>query len=490
MQREKFSSRLGFLLISAGCAIGLGNVWRFPYITGQYGGAAFVLIYLFFLLILGLPIMVMEFSVGRASQKSAALSFHILEPKGTKWHLYGYGAMIGNYMLMMFYTTVCGWMMIYFIKMASGEFSGKSSAEIGELFGEMLSRPGLMSFWMIVVVALGFGICSMGLQNGVERITKLMMLCLLAVMVVLVFRSVTLPGATEGLQFYLMPDFRKIVEQGLGTVVFAAMGQAFFTLSLGIGAMAIFGSYMDKGRSLTGESITITLLDTFVALMAGLIIIPACFSFGIEPGAGPSLIFITLPNIFNQMAGGRVWGTLFFLFMSFAALSTVTAVYENIISFAIDLWNWERKKAVVINIIAMVILSMPCVLGFHLLSGIRPLGEGTNIMDMEDFLVSSNFLPLGALVYLLFCTTKGGWGWDNFIREANTGEGMKFPEKMRGYMTYVLPAIVVVIYVKGYWDMFSHKGWKYFLAWMAVAAIFLFVVGWFVFGGRKKSGKE
>ena len=311
MQREKFSSRLGFLLISAGCAIGLGNVWRFPYITGQYGGAAFVLIYLFFLLILGLPIMVMEFSVGRASQKSAALSFHILEPKGTKWHLYGYGAMIGNYMLMMFYTTVCGWMMIYFIKMASGEFSGKSSAEIGELFGEMLSRPGLMSFWMIVVVALGFGICSMGLQNGVERITKLMMLCLLAVMVVLVFRSVTLPGATEGLQFYLMPDFRKIVEQGLGTVVFAAMGQAFFTLSLGIGAMAIFGSYIDKDRSLTGESISITLLDTAVALMAGLIIFPACSAFDVSPGEGPSLIFITLPNIFNTMVGGRLWGSLF-----------------------------------------------------------------------------------------------------------------------------------------------------------------------------------
>ncbi len=290
MQREKFSSRLGFLLISAGCAIGLGNVWRFPYITGQYGGAAFVLIYLFFLLILGLPIMVMEFSVGRASQKSAALSFHILEPKGTKWHLYGYGAMIGNYMLMMFYTTVCGWMMIYFIKMASGEFSGKSSAEIGEMFGEVLSRPGLMSFWMIVVVALGFGICSMGLQNGVERITKLMMLCLLAVMVVLVFRSVTLPGATEGLQFYLMPDFRKIVKQGLGTVVFAAMGQAFFTLSLGIGAMAIFGSYIDKDRSLTGESISITLLDTAVALMAGLIIFPACSAFDVSPGEGPSLI--------------------------------------------------------------------------------------------------------------------------------------------------------------------------------------------------------
>ncbi len=454
MQREKFSSRLGFLLISAGCAIGLGNVWRFPYITGQYGGAAFVLIYLFFLLILGLPIMVMEFSVGRASQKSAALSFHILEPKGTKWHLYGYGAMIGNYMLMMFYTTVCGWMMIYFIKMASGEFSGKSSAEIGELFGEMLSRPGLMSFWMIVVVALGFGICSMGLQNGVERITKLMMLCLLAVMVVLVFRSVTLPGATEGLQFYLMPDFRKIVEQGLGTVVFAAMGQAFFTLSLGIGAMAIFGSYIDKDRSLTGESISITLLDTAVALMAGLIIFPACSAFDVSPGEGPSLIFITLPNIFNTMVGGRLWGSLFFVFMTFAALSTVIAVFENIVSFGMDLWGWPRKKVVLFNLFLIILLSLPCVLGFNLLSGFHPLGGSSNIQDLEDFIISNNLLPLGSLVYLLFCTRRCGWGWDNFIKEADSGNGIKFPRWIRGYVSYLLPLIVLFIFVQGYWSKF------------------------------------
>ncbi len=455
-ERETFGTRLGFILVSVGCAVGLGNVWKFPYICGRNGGAFFILIYLIFLGILGFPIMVCEFSVGRGSRKSCATSFGKLQPEGRKWHRFGYFGMVGNYLLMMFYTVVAGWMLSYCFRCLAGEFTGQalSVEQVAEKFDMLKNSTGTLIFWTVVVVFLSFGICSLGVRNGVEKITKVMMICL------------------------------------LGLIFIDAMSQAFFTLSVGIGSMAIFGSYMDKGRSLTGESITITLLDTFVALMAGLIIIPACFSFGIEPGAGPSLIFITLPNIFNQMAGGRVWGTLFFLFMSFAALSTVTAVYENIISFAIDLWNWERKKAVVINIIAMVILSMPCVLGFHLLSGIRPLGEGTNIMDMEDFLVSSNFLPLGALVYLLFCTTKGGWGWDNFIREANTGEGMKFPEKMRGYMTYVLPAIVVVIYVKGYWDMFSHKGWKYFLAWMAVAAIFLFVVGWFVFGGRKKSGKE
>ncbi len=491
-ERETFGTRLGFILVSVGCAVGLGNVWKFPYICGRNGGAFFILIYLIFLGILGFPIMVCEFSVGRGSRKSCATSFGKLQPEGRKWHRFGYFGMVGNYLLMMFYTVVAGWMLSYCFRCLAGEFTGQalSVEQVAEKFDMLKNSTGTLIFWTVVVVFLSFGICSLGVRNGVEKITKVMMICLLGLIFILAVHSLFLPGAMEGVKFYLIPDLEKVKKIGVGNVIFDAMSQAFFTLSVGIGSMAIFGSYMDKGRSLTGESITITLLDTFVALMAGLIIIPACFSFGIEPGAGPSLIFITLPNIFNQMAGGRVWGTLFFLFMSFAALSTVTAVYENIISFAIDLWNWERKKAVVINIIAMVILSMPCVLGFHLLSGIRPLGEGTNIMDMEDFLVSSNFLPLGALVYLLFCTTKGGWGWDNFIREANTGEGMKFPEKMRGYMTYVLPAIVVVIYVKGYWDMFSHKGWKYFLAWMAVAAIFLFVVGWFVFGGRKKSGKE
>ena len=358
MQREKFSSRLGFLLISAGCAIGLGNVWRFPYITGMYGGAAFVLVYLFFLVVLGLPIMVMEFSVGRASQKSAALSFNVLEPKGTKWHLYRYGAMLGNYMLMMFYTTVGGWMLIYFFKMVMGEFVGRTPDEVAGIFNGMLNQPVLMGVWMVIVVLLGFGVCSLGLQNGVEKITKLMMSCLLIVMLVLVVRSVTLPGASAGLRFYLMPDFGKMVEQGISTVVFAAMGQAFFTLSLGIGAMAIFGSYIGKDRSLTGESVNITLLDTFVALMAGLIIFPACFAFGTDPGQGPGLVFVTLPNIFNAMPAGRLFGALFFVFMSFAALSTIIAVFENIVSFGMDLWGWTRRRAVLFNIVLIIILSM------------------------------------------------------------------------------------------------------------------------------------
>ena len=403
-KREKFSSRLGFILISAGCAVGLGNVWRFPYITGKYGGAAFVLIYLVFLLILGLPIMVMEFAVGRASQKSAARSFHVLEPAGSKWHLMSFAAIAGNYLLMMFYTTVGGWMLSYVAKMAAGTFNGLSPEEVGGVFGQMLGNPGEMTVWMVVTVLLGFGICSLGLQNGVERITKLMMGFLFVILIALCVRSVTLEGASEGLKFYLIPDFGKVVENGVGDVVFAAMGQAFFTLSLGIGAMAIFGSYISKERSLTGESINICALDTLIALMAGLVIFPACFAFGVDPGEGPGLVFITLPNIFNQMAGGQLWGTLFFIFMSFAALSTVIAVFENIISFAIDLWGWSRKKAVLVNLILILLLSMPCVLGFNVWSGFAPLGAGTNIQDLEDFLVSNNLLPLGSLIYLLFCT--------------------------------------------------------------------------------------
>lgn len=450
MKREKFASRLGFLLISAGCAIGLGNVWRFPYITGQYGGAAFVLIYLFFLLILGLPIMVMEFSVGRASQKSAALSFRLLEPKGTFWHLYGYGAMLGNYMLMMFYTTVGGWMIIYFLKIATGEFVGKTPDEVAAVFGDMLARPGLMTFWMIAVVLIGFGICSLGLQNGVERITKAMMGCLILVMMVLVLRAVTLPGAGEGLRFYLLPDFNRILDQGLSNVIFAAMGQAFFTLSLGIGAMAIFGSYIGKEHSLTGESISVTLLDTFVAFMAGLIIFPSCSAFGMDPGQGPGLVFVTLPNIFNAMAGGRLFGALFFVFMTFAALSTIIAVFENIVSFGMDLWGWSRRKTVIINIFLIIALSFPCVLGFNVWSGFQPLGAGSNIQDLEDFIVSNHLLPLGSLVYLAFCTSRYGWGWKNFLKEADTGRGLKFPTWTRFYVSYILPLIVLFIFVQGY----------------------------------------
>ena len=454
-KRERFSSRLGFILISAGCAIGLGNVWRFPYITGKYGGAAFVLIYLVFLIILGMPIMAMEFAVGRASRKSAARSFHVLEPKGTKWHIEGYLAMLGNYLLMMFYTTVGGWMISYIFKMASGSFQGLAPDQVGGVFNDMLASPGSMTFWMVVAVLLAFGICSMGLQNGVERITKIMMSFLLIILIVLCIRSVTLPGASAGLQFYLIPDFGKIMKNGLGEVIFAAMGQAFFTLSLGIGAMAIFGSYISRDRTLMGESVNICILDTIVALMAGLVIFPACFAFGVDPGEGPGLVFVTLPNIFNQMAAGRLWGTLFFIFMSFAALSTIIAVFENIISFGIDLWGWTRKKSVLVNLVLILVLSLPCVLGFNVWSGIAPLGAGSTIQDLEDFIVSNNLLPLGSLLYLLFCTSRYGWGWDNFIAEADAGKGIKFPKWARFYVSYILPLIVLFILVMGYWQKFA-----------------------------------
>ena len=453
-ERESLSSRLGFILISAGCAIGLGNVWRFPYITGQYGGAAFVLVYLLFLVILGLPIMAMEFSVGRASRKSAARSFHELEPKGTKWHIYSYFAMAGNYLLMMFYTTVCGWMIAYFVKMAQGQFVGATPEQVGNIFGTFVSSPSQMVFWMAVSVVLGFGVCALGLQKGVEKITKVMMSSLLVIMIVLVVRAVTLPNAAEGLKFYLMPDFGKMAEEGIFDAVMAAMGQAFFTLSIGIGSMAIFGSYINKERSLMGESVSILTLDTAVALLSGLIIFPACFSFGVNPDSGPNLVFVTLPNIFNEMVGSRIWGTLFFVFMSFAALSTVIAVFENILSFAMDLWGWSRKKAVIVNAIAIFVLSVPCALGFNLWSGFAPLGAGTNIMDIEDFIVSNNLLPLGSLIYLLFCTSRYGWGWKNFMGEVNTGEGMKFPSWIRIYVSYILPLIVLFIFVQGYISKF------------------------------------
>lgn len=453
-EREKFSSRLGFILISAGCAIGLGNVWRFPYITGQYGGAAFVLIYLLFLVILGLPIMAMEFSVGRASRKSAARSFHELEPAGTKWHWFSYLAVAGNYLLMMFYTVIAGWMIAYFVKMLRGEFVGQDPAAVEQIFGTMTSQPVTMIFWMIVAIAIGFGVCGLGLQKGVEKITKWMMSSLFVIMLVLVIRAVTLPGASEGLKFYLMPDFGKMAEAGIINVVAAAMGQAFFTLSIGIGSMAIFGSYIDKNRSLMGESVSILTLDTSVALLSGLIIFPACFSFGVNPESGPNLVFITLPNIFNAMVGGRIWGILFFVFMSFAALSTVIAVFENIISFGMDLWGWSRKKAVIVNIVLITVLSIPCALGFNLWSGFQPLGAGSNIMDIEDFIVSNNLLPLGSLVYLFFCVTRYGWGWDNFMNEVNAGQGMKFPRWIRFYVTFVLPIIVLFIFVQGYVSKF------------------------------------
>lgn len=453
-EREKFTSRLGFILISAGCAIGLGNIWRFPYITGLYGGAAFVLIYLFFLVVLGLPIMIMEFSVGRASQKSVAKSFDVLEPKGTKWHLYSYFGMIGNYMLMMFYTTIGGWMIAYFFKTAKGDFVGLSPEQVEQTFGSLTSSPLEMFVWMILTVIISMAVCSKGLQNGVEKVTKLMMSCLFVVMISLIIRSVTLPNAAEGLKFYLMPDFSKLVDNGISSTISAAMGQAFFTLSLGIGAMTIFGSYIDKSYTLTSEAINVTILDTLVAFMAGLIIFPACFSFNVNPGSGPGLVFIALPNVFNSMAGGRLWGSLFFIFMSFAALSTIIAVFENIISFGMDLWNWSRKKAVIINLVLIIILSLPCILGFNILSGFQPLGSGSNILDLEDFIVSNNLLPLGSLVYLLFCVTKYGWGFDNFVKETDTGKGVKFPKWIRLYITYILPLIVLYIFIQGYIEKF------------------------------------
>lgn len=457
MEREKFSSRIGFILISAGCAIGLGNVWRFPYITGKYGGAAFILIYLLFLLIFGLPIMTMEFAVGRASGKSIAESFKDLEPKGTKWHWFSWLGMAGNYLLMMFYTTVTGWMFAYLFKMMRGDFKGLTSELVASQFVDLTLNPYALVGFMMLTVVLGFLICSGGLQKSVERITKVMMIALLAIIVILAVRVITLPDAEEGIKYYLIPDFGKIFKSGFSEVVFAALGQAFFTLSIGMGSMAIFGSYISKDRRLLGESVSIAVLDTFVAIMAGLIVIPSCFAYNIEPGAGPGLVFQTLPNVFNDMPGGQIWGTLFFLFMLFAAMSTVIAVFENIISFGMELRGWSRKKSCFINTFAVIILSLPCALGFNVLSGFMPFGAGSNIMDLEDFIISNNILPIGSLIYVLFCVLKTkGWGWDKFLAEANEGKGLRFPKSkvMFIYTKYILPLIIVVILVQGYISKF------------------------------------
>jgi len=455
MEREKFSSRLGFILISAGCAIGLGNVWRFPYIVGEYGGAAFILIYLLFLVIFGLPIMTMEFAVGRASKKSIAESFKVLEPQGTKWHSFGLVGVAGNYLLMMFYTTVTGWMFAYFIKMLKGDFVGKSTEQVSAQFGELTSNPWLLIGFMVLSVVLGLLVCSLGLEKGVEKVTKVMMIALLGIITILAVRVLLLPGASEGLKYYLVPDFGKMVENGIGNVVFAALGQAFFTLSIGMGSMAIFGTYISRDRRLLGEAVSIASLDTFVAFVAGLIIIPSCFAFGIDPGQGPGLIFQTLPNVFNSMEGGRIWGSLFFLFMIFAAMSTVVAVFENIISFGMELAGWSRKKSCAINVFLIILLSIPCALGFNVLSGFAPLGEGSVVLDLEDFIISNNILPLGSLVYVLFCTVKRkGWGWNSFLEEANTGKGMKFPKWLRVYCSYILPIILLIIWVQGYVSKF------------------------------------
>lgn len=449
-ERETFSSRLGFILISAGCAIGLGNVWRFPYVVGQYGGAIFVLIYLIFLAALGLPIMTMEFSVGRASGKSITEAFKTLEPKGSKWHVFGYFALAGNYLLMMFYTTIAGWMIAYCIKMLRGEFINATPETVSTTFAALTADPGQMIFWTVLVIVLCFGVCSLGFKNGIEKITKWMMVCLLAIMLVLCVRAVTLPGAAEGISFYLKPDLQKFLDAGVANVIFAAMGQAFFTLSVGIGSMAVFGSYQTKERTLLGEAAYITVLDTFVAMVSGLIIFPACFAYGVSPDQGPSLIFVTLPNVFGAMPYGNVWGALFFVFMSFAALSTVIAIFQNIIAYAGDSFGWSRKKSVLINIVLVIVLSLPCVLGFNVWSGFAPLGPGSTILDLEDFIVSNNLLPIGSLIYCLFCVTRYGWGYDSFLAECNTGKGIKLARWLRPYLAYVLPAVILYIFIQGY----------------------------------------
>lgn len=448
-QRETFQSRLGFLLLSAGCAIGIGNVWRFPYIVGENGGGAFVLFYVLFLVIMGVPVLSMEFAVGRASRKSPVKAYQELEPKGSKWHLHGYVALLGNYVLMMFYTTVAGWMLYYFYSFLTGKFQGMNADQVSGAFGEMLGNPGINLFWMVLVVVLGILICSQGLQKGVERITKTMMLGLLALMIVLAVRGITLEGGTEGLKFYLMPDLERMKEVGIGNVIVAAMNQSFFTLSLGIGAMAIFGSYLEKKNTLLGEAVNVAILDTFVAFTAGLIIFPACFAFGVNPDSGPSLIFITLPNVFIEMPGGRVWGALFFIFMSFAAFSTVIAVFENIIACDMELFNLDRKKSAAMNLVLIILLSIPCALGSNLLSGFQPLGPGTAVLDLEDFIVSNVLLPLGSLIYLVFCTCKYGWGFSKYQEEANIGKGLKVKNWMRWHFTIVVPILILVLFWLG-----------------------------------------
>lgn len=449
MGREKLGSRMGFILLSAGCAIGIGNVWKFPYIVGENGGGIFVLIYLIFLAILGIPVLTMEFSIGRAAQKSPVRMYQELEPRGTKWHIHGKVAMAGAYLLMMFYTTVAGWMIRYFVSTATGEMSGLDADGVAGQFSNMLSDAPMMILYMGVVVLAAVLVCSIGLKNGLERVTKVMMLALLAIMVVLAVNSFFLPGGDAGLAFYLMPDVQEVQKIGIGNIIVNAMNQAFFTLSLGIGAMAIFGSYIGKERSLLGESVNVALLDTLVAIASGLIIFPACFAYGVDVNSGPGLIFITLPNIFNNLPMGRLWGSLFFVFMSFAALSTVLAVFEEIVACTQDLFGWGRKKACIINGILLFVLSLPCCLGFNVLGFIQPMGEGTTIMDLEDFIVSNLILPLGSLVIILFCVLKKGWGWDNYMNEVNTGRGLKMKGFMRGYMTYVLPVLVLALFIIG-----------------------------------------
>lgn len=449
MKRESFKSRLGFLLVSAGCAIGIGNVWRFPYVVGENGGGIFVLFYLLFLVAMGLPVLTMELAVGRGSRKSAVLAYKELEKPKSKWHVHGWFAILGCYVLMMYYTTVSGWMVSYFYKFVTGEFkAGMDADATGSVFSDLLADPKQMGFWMILTVIVGFIVCSRGLQNGLERISKIMMTALLVLIVVLAVHSITLSGAGEGLRFYLIPNLSTVEKVGIGNVISAAMNQAFFTLSLGVAAMEIFGSYMSKDHALAGEGVRICALDTFVAVMSGLIIFPACFSYGVEVTSGPKLIFVTLPNVFVNMAGGRIWGSLFFLFMTFASFSTVIAVFENIMSFAMDMFGWSRNKTAIINCIIILIASLPCVLGYNVWSELHLIG-GRDVLDSEDFLVSNLLLPLGSLIYLLFCVTKWGWGFDNYIEEVNTGSGLKMSGKLKSYFQFVLPVLILIILIQG-----------------------------------------
>ena len=460
-KREGFKSRIGFILVSAGCAIGIGNVWKFPYLVGQNGGGIFVLFYLIFLVIMGIPVLTMELAVGRASHKSALRAYEALEPKGSKWHIHGWFATAGSYLLMMYYTTVSGWMLSYFFKFILGVFDGIRTEAADEVFAKLMNAPEEMMLSMAVTVLVGFLVCSFGLQKGLEKVTTVMMTALLALIVVLAFHSLTLPNSAEGTRFYLVPSLARVAEQGggsmlkgLGSVISAAMNQAFFTLSIGMGSLSIFGSYIGKEQKLTNEALWIMFLDTFVAIVAGLIIFPACFSFGIQPDAGPNLLFITLPNVFNAMNGGRIWGTLFFLFMLFAAMSTVIAVFEMIISSICELTGGDRRRLIPFAVIGMILLSLPCVFGFNIWSGFEPLGKGTCVLDLEDFLVSNNILPLGSLIFLAFCTTRYGWGWNKFIEEVDTGKGIGFPKWMRFYATYILPLIVLYIFFNGYYALF------------------------------------